>query len=95
MSNLIIKSDFGFIGEDLDLKKDISITINEKGRIKDIECKDITNSSYIKVNENSSLIIPGLINSHIHIGDSFARELGYNKHLIDVVAPPNGLKHKL
>ncbi|NHJ23102.1 MAG: hypothetical protein EAX89_00905 [Candidatus Lokiarchaeota archaeon] len=95
MSNLIIKSDFGFIGEDLELKAEISITINEKGRIKDIDCKDIGDSNNIKYNENSSLIIPGLINSHIHIGDSFARELGYNKHLIDVVAPPNGLKHKL
>jgi cytosine/adenosine deaminase-related metal-dependent hydrolase len=29
------------------------------------------------------------------MGDSFAKERGFNKDLIEVVAPPNGLKHKL
>jgi cytosine/adenosine deaminase-related metal-dependent hydrolase len=95
MSNFTIRSDFGFIGEDLELKKDISININEKGRIREIKCEAVKDSTEIAFYKNASLIIPGLINSHIHIGDSFARELGHNKQLIEVVAPPNGLKHKL
>lgn len=40
-------------------------------------------------------MIPGFINSHVHIGDSFAKELGFNRELSEIVAPPFGLKHKL
>ncbi|MFX0074156.1 MAG: amidohydrolase family protein, partial [Candidatus Hermodarchaeota archaeon] len=32
---------------------------------------------------------------HVHICDSFAKEQCFNKNLIEVVAPPNGIKHKL
>jgi cytosine/adenosine deaminase-related metal-dependent hydrolase len=40
-------------------------------------------------------MMPGFINSHVHIGDNFAKELGFNKELGEIVAPPFGLKHKL
>ena len=43
------------------------------------------------------LIVPSFINAHTHIGDSFIQEKGINlpKKIEDLVAPPNGLKHKL
>jgi cytosine/adenosine deaminase-related metal-dependent hydrolase len=42
-----------------------------------------------------SIIIPGLINSHIHLGDSAFKDAGSGKTLDELFKPPNGLKHKL
>jgi len=43
------------------------------------------------------LIIPSFVNAHTHIGDSFIKEKGIDlpKNIEDLVAPPNGLKHRL
>ena len=86
---------YGLIGENLDLKENISLEINSEGKILKIVFdeppKDLDTSS----KDQDLLIIPGLINSHVHIGDSFAKERGFNKNLIEIVAPPYGLKHKL
>jgi cytosine/adenosine deaminase-related metal-dependent hydrolase len=43
------------------------------------------------------LIVPTFVNAHTHIGDSFIKEKGINlpKNIEDLVAPPDGLKHKL
>ena len=86
---------YGLIGENLDLKENISLEINSEGKISkinfDIPSKDLTISS----TDQNLIMIPGFINSHIHIGDNFAKERGFNKNLIEIVAPPFGLKHKL
>jgi len=90
-----IFSDYGLIGDNLELKKNIIIEINKEGKIRKTSSQKIENSANIAKNKPTYLLIPGFINSHIHIGDSFAKEEGFNKNLIDIVAPPNGLKHKL
>ena len=95
MPKTAIYSNYGLIGDDLELKKNISIEVDKDGKIITISCDNITNNIDISRKGRSTLLVPGLINSHIHIGDSFAKEEGFNKDLIDVVAPPNGLKHKL
>ena len=43
------------------------------------------------------LIVPSFVNAHTHIGDSFIRDRNIDlpKNIEDLVAPPNGLKHKL
>ncbi len=43
------------------------------------------------------LIVPSFVNAHTHIGDSFIKQKKINlpKNIEDLVAPPNGLKHKL
>ena len=43
------------------------------------------------------LIVPTFVNAHTHIGDSFIREKNIElpKNIEELVAPPNGLKHKL
>ena len=43
------------------------------------------------------LIVPTFVNAHTHIGDSFIREKNIDlpKNVKQLVAPPNGLKHKL
>jgi len=86
---------FGLIGRDLDLKENISLEIDEDGKFSNIGYENPKkNITILKENQNL-LMIPGLINSHVHIVDNFAKEMGFNKDLIDVVSPPNGLKHRL
>jgi len=43
------------------------------------------------------LIVPTFINAHTHLGDSFIREknLTLPRNVRELVAPPNGLKHRL
>jgi cytosine/adenosine deaminase-related metal-dependent hydrolase len=40
-------------------------------------------------------VIPGFINAHTHVGDSFAKDRGLNLPISELVEPPDGLKHKL
>jgi len=51
-----------------------------------------------KKSKHNGLILPTFVNAHTHIGDSFVREKGIiklPKNIEELVAPPNGLKHKL
>jgi cytosine/adenosine deaminase-related metal-dependent hydrolase len=43
------------------------------------------------------LIVPSFINAHTHIGDSFIkkRKIKLPKNVVELVKPPNGLKHRL
>ncbi|MFX0049121.1 MAG: amidohydrolase family protein [Candidatus Hermodarchaeota archaeon] len=90
-----IHSKYGLIGEDLELKKNIEIAIEESGKISNLSYDNIRKDVSISIKKPTYLLIPGLINSHVHICDSFAKERGFNKNLVEVVAPPNGIKHKL
>jgi cytosine/adenosine deaminase-related metal-dependent hydrolase len=95
MSRNSIHSNLGLIGDELELRKNIRIDIDDKGRIETITGEKIEKTLDLTIDDRILMIIPGLINSHVHIGDSFAKELGNNMDLIEVVAPPNGLKHQL
>ena len=95
MVKTTIHSNYGLIGVDLKLKKNVIIEIDETGKITNLSFDNIREDDNISIEQPTYLLIPGLINSHIHICDSFAKEQGFNKNLIDVVAPPNGIKHKL
>jgi cytosine/adenosine deaminase-related metal-dependent hydrolase len=44
---------------------------------------------------SSDIILPAFINAHTHIGDSIAKEAGEGLSLEELVAPPDGLKHRL
>lgn len=95
MTNKEIESRYGLIGENLDLKENVSLVINRDGKILKIQYDNPKNNIELATNTRNFLMIPGFINSHTHIVDSFAKEMGFNKDLIDIIAPPNGLKHKL
>ncbi|WP_373189535.1 amidohydrolase family protein [Halolamina sp.] len=43
----------------------------------------------------TDIILPAFVNAHTHIGDSIAKEAGGGLSLDDLVAPPDGLKHRL
>ena len=74
------------IGDDLEIVEGNIIV--EDGTICKIE-ESTTAGSDI-----SNIIIPSFINAHIHIGDSFAKDILF-RSLREAVTPPDGLKHKL
>ena len=44
---------------------------------------------------SDDIILPSFVNAHTHIGDSIAKEAGEGLSLDELVAPPDGLKHRL
>ena len=44
---------------------------------------------------SDDLVVPAFVNAHTHIGDSIAKEAGAGLTLDELVAPPDGLKHRL
>lgn len=86
---------FGLIGDSLELKENIYLEINSEGKISKISYENPKENLRISEEGQAFLMIPGLINSHVHIVDNFAKEMGFNKDLIEIVSPPHGLKHKL
>ncbi|WP_435332788.1 amidohydrolase family protein [Haloarchaeobius sp. TZWWS8] len=45
--------------------------------------------------ESDAIVCPAFVNAHTHIGDSIAKEAGGGLSLVELVAPPDGLKHRL
>ena len=45
--------------------------------------------------ENDAIVLPAFVNAHTHVGDSIAKEAGGGLDLEALVAPPDGLKHRL
>lgn len=95
MTNKEIESRYGLIGDNLELKKNISLVVNKDGKILKIRYDNPKKNIEFAADKHNLLMIPGFINSHTHIVDSFAKEMGFNKDLIEIVAPPDGLKHIL
>ena len=44
---------------------------------------------------SDDIVLPAFVNAHTHIGDSIAKEAGAGLSLDELVAPPDGLKHRL
>ena len=45
--------------------------------------------------DGDDVILPAFVNAHTHVGDSIAKEAGGGLSLEALVAPPDGLKHRL
>lgn len=45
--------------------------------------------------ESADIVFPAFVNAHTHIGDSIAKDAGRGLDLESLVAPPEGLKHRL
>ncbi len=78
-----ILTENGFIKGYLGFEKDTIFEVGKGLPIKKPLCK--------------GLIVPSFVNAHTHIGDSFIkkRKINLPKNVIDLVKPPDGLKHKL
>jgi cytosine/adenosine deaminase-related metal-dependent hydrolase len=44
---------------------------------------------------SDDIVLPAFVNAHTHLGDSIAKEAGEGLSLDELVAPPDGLKHRL
>lgn len=58
----------------------------EDGRIAAIEEAEV---------DGNRVVLPAFVNAHTHVGDSIAKEAGRGLTLEELVAPPDGLKHRL
>jgi len=45
--------------------------------------------------DSDAIVCPAFVNAHTHVGDSIAKEAGGGLALDELVAPPDGLKHRL
>jgi cytosine/adenosine deaminase-related metal-dependent hydrolase len=45
--------------------------------------------------DDPAVVLPAFVNAHTHLGDSVAKEAGEGLDLDALVAPPDGLKHRL
>ena len=45
--------------------------------------------------DSDAIIAPAFVNAHTHLGDSIAKEAGGGLSLAELVAPPDGLKHRI
>ncbi len=62
------------------------VIVDEEGRIDRIEEEPV---------DSDDVILPAFVNAHTHVGDSIAKEAGGGLSLEELVAPPDGLKHRL
>ncbi|SFC44778.1 Cytosine/adenosine deaminase [Halobiforma haloterrestris] len=62
------------------------VVVDDEGRIEAVEETAV---------DSSDIILPAFVNAHTHIGDSIAKEAGRGLSLEELVAPPDGLKHRL
>lgn len=48
-----------------------------------------------KIDAEGCIVSPSLINSHVHLGDSVAKDVGDGEPIEKLVKPPHGLKHQI
>nr|MDO8085799.1 amidohydrolase family protein [Candidatus Sigynarchaeum springense] len=80
---------YALLGDEMELAEDVYLEWDDHGHFNYIEPNDRCGEV------RDVLALPALINAHTHVGDSFAKDLGINLSLEAVVAPPDGLKHRL
>ena len=88
---MILKNISILYGSDLKFIKKTSVQISGN-KFKKISPRV---SSKNAVDCDGLLLIPGLINSHTHIGDSVAKDLGLNKDVDSKINPIFGMKQKI
>lgn len=84
---ITFKLDGAFTGRDLEFRRNVTLEVDELGTIADIYERRSGKGNYIAM--------PPLINSHIHTADYAFPETGNWLGLEELVAPPDGLKHRL
>ncbi|MHA1401659.1 MAG: amidohydrolase family protein [Candidatus Heimdallarchaeaceae archaeon] len=88
----IIFASQALVGENLQLERNLYIMIDEKGIITAISKERLGDVDYTI--PPSSILLPGFINAHTHVADSFAKDQGFGLKLDEVVGS-DGIKHRL
>jgi cytosine/adenosine deaminase-related metal-dependent hydrolase len=90
---MILKNISVLYGANLQFKEKINVQVT-KDVYKTISPK-ITRTNTKIINCEGLLLIPGLINSHTHIGDSIGKDIGLNKDPDSKIHPVFGIKQKI
>ena len=87
---ITIKNARVLCGDNMEVRR-TNIVIDEK---EIVELSDRVEKGRI-VDGNGCIAAPSLINSHVHIGDSVAKDVGDGEPIDKIVKPPNGIKHRI
>jgi len=90
---MILKNISVLYGNDLKFIKKTNVQIS--GHTFQKISSKISSTKNKVINCDGLLLIPGLINSHIHIGDSIAKDIALNKNTDSKIHPVFGIKQKI
>jgi len=89
----LVETPFLLVGDEMRLLRDGYVLID--GNMISEVGKGKPPQAERRIRREESITVPGLINSHVHIGDSALKDLGFGRSLDELFKPPNGLKHRL
>ena len=87
---ITIKNARVLCGDDMEVQR-TNIIIDEK---EIVELSGRVEKGKI-IDGNGCIASPSLINSHVHIGDSVAKDVGDGEPIDKIVKPPDGIKHRI
>lgn len=91
----LIEAGIVLVGEDLEIRRNASLYI-EDGKIESIGLSGFSAGSNVKkINFRRGIIMPSLVNAHIHTADVGFEEVGWDLDIDSVVGEPYGLKYTL
>ncbi|CUR52729.1 Amidohydrolase family protein [Nitrosotalea devaniterrae] len=91
---MLIKNISLFHGPELDYVQNTSVRISGK-HIGQIGTKLLPLKGETVLDGEGLLMMPGLINSHTHIGDSIAKDIGIDSNVEEKIHPVSGFKQKI
>ena len=91
---MLIKNISLFYGRELDYVQNTSVQISGK-YIGQIGLKLLPHKDEPVLDGEGLLMMPGLINSHTHIGDSIAKDIGIDSDVEEKIHPVSGFKQKI
>ncbi|MDC8453379.1 MAG: amidohydrolase family protein, partial [Candidatus Nitrosotalea sp.] len=91
---MLIKNISLFYGRELDYIQNTSVQISGK-YIGQIGLKLSPLKDEPVLDGEGLLMMPGLINSHTHIGDSIAKDIGIDSDVEEKIHPVSGFKQKI
>ena len=91
---MLIKNISLFHGPELDYVQNTSVRISGK-HIGQIGAKLLPLKGETVLDGEGLLMMPGLINSHTHIGDSIAKDIGIDSNVEEKIHPVSGFKQKI
>lgn len=87
---ITIKDAHVLLGNDMEVRR--TNIIMDESQI--IEISDRTGNGKV-IDGRHCVAAPSLINSHVHIGDSVAMDVGDGEPIEKIVKPPTGIKHRI
>lgn len=91
---MLIKNISLFYGAELDYINNTNVRISGN-HIDQIDTKLSTQKNETIIDCEGLLMMPGLVNSHTHIGDSIAKDIGIDSGVEEKIHPVSGFKQKI